>query len=503
MIHELYTTLSNLVPSFKELYKKNKLRIANKTTFNEILGHLLILYDDNTISLNLSDEEIIQLFRDLGYPYIIRDDVLKVIGAPHNWNQIISMLHWLSQVVDENTEGKRPSVDLLCDEETYTDTYEDTIFDIVRKGIEKKVRVDDLSHNYIHQQDIRSEEMRCVEMLQTINNETQAMRSQIETINQSYTPIEVISSQLEVISKEAHLASQSIDEYNSLLSSEETKIENETIRASSIQTTMNSIQDRMDEICETINNQAIDFDTYNTILKDNLADASHNNSLQAQIDGKNSKKVDLYTIYTDNTNIINMIMNDYKTKISAIHVSSPSLSLDMPKETYHSTYSEIISHVGGILADSKAYLESVIVSEGEKKVVLSGVVSDNRHLDDLIKQHDISIRLLKDNIQKIEKEKSSKEKDYESKKINITNDIYSYSNQLDKITKEVGEMEFEYTHITREYTQMMTLVKQHLEHSGQILLAVKKEHQDKLFVEADRLRTIKEELDSYINKRKK
>lgn len=67
MINELYNTLIALNTNFKDLFKRQKLKTPSKQTFNEILTQLLLLYDDNNASsLSLSDEEIIQLFRDLG-----------------------------------------------------------------------------------------------------------------------------------------------------------------------------------------------------------------------------------------------------------------------------------------------------------------------------------------------------------------------------------------------------------------------------------------------------
>lgn len=67
MINELYNTLIALNTNFRDLFKKQKLKTPSKTTFNEILTQLLMLYDDNSAPvLSLSDEEIIQLFRDLG-----------------------------------------------------------------------------------------------------------------------------------------------------------------------------------------------------------------------------------------------------------------------------------------------------------------------------------------------------------------------------------------------------------------------------------------------------
>lgn len=75
MINELYNTMIALNTNFKDLFKKQKLKTPSKTTFNEILTQLLMLYDDNdSPALNLSDEEIIQLFRDLGMlSFIIQD----------------------------------------------------------------------------------------------------------------------------------------------------------------------------------------------------------------------------------------------------------------------------------------------------------------------------------------------------------------------------------------------------------------------------------------------
>jgi SMC interacting uncharacterized protein involved in chromosome segregation len=157
MINELYNTLIALNTNFKDLFKRQKLKTPAKQTFNEILSQLLLLYDDNNASsINLTDEEIIQLFRDLGKAdpnqaihYVVREDILKIIGAPHNWTHAVSMLHWLSQVIE--AEGAGEETDLMADR--LSDAFqEESIFDIVRKGIDKRISAEELSKNYLSQE---------------------------------------------------------------------------------------------------------------------------------------------------------------------------------------------------------------------------------------------------------------------------------------------------------------------------------------------------------------
>lgn len=60
------------------------------------------------------------------------------------------MLHWLSQVIE--AEGAGEELDLMA-ERTSDGLPEENIFDIVRKGIEKKIGAEELSRNYLSQEE--------------------------------------------------------------------------------------------------------------------------------------------------------------------------------------------------------------------------------------------------------------------------------------------------------------------------------------------------------------
>lgn len=81
---------------------------------------------------------------------MVREDVLKIIGAPHNWTQAVSMLHWLSQVIEAEGAGEELN---LMEERTSEGVPEDNIFDVVRKGIEKRVGAEQLAKNYLSQEE--------------------------------------------------------------------------------------------------------------------------------------------------------------------------------------------------------------------------------------------------------------------------------------------------------------------------------------------------------------
>lgn len=76
---------------------------------------------------------------------------MKIIGAPHNWNHAVCMLHWLSQVIEAEGAGGE---DLNLMSEGFNEyAEEESIFDMVRKGIENRVTAEELSRNYLSQQE--------------------------------------------------------------------------------------------------------------------------------------------------------------------------------------------------------------------------------------------------------------------------------------------------------------------------------------------------------------
>ena len=159
--------------------------------------------------------------------------------------------------------------------------------------------------------------------------------------------------------------------------------------------------------------------------------------------------------------------------------------------------------VEGRLADVKNHLEEVLKAEGAKRVSLQILADSNREREVRRKQIEQEIRVLRDKIVGVEKEKSSREKDFESKRLTINNEILAQTNQLDKVKKEAAELEFESAQVARETEQMKTLIRQNIEQTCQMLLALKREHRDKLESEAGRLETVKEGLFSYMRQRKK
>lgn len=76
---------------------------------------------------------------------------MKIIGAPHNWHHGVSLLHWLSQIIE--TEGAGGEQFNLMAEGFNDDLEEESIFDMVRKGIENRVTAEELSRNFLSQQE--------------------------------------------------------------------------------------------------------------------------------------------------------------------------------------------------------------------------------------------------------------------------------------------------------------------------------------------------------------
>lgn len=84
---------------------------------------------------------------------MIRDDLLTVVGAPHNWQQAISLLHWLANVVDYDLnpyarlDSGMPS--LLQDSFEDSKKTKEDIFEVVREGIDKKIASHSLAADYV------------------------------------------------------------------------------------------------------------------------------------------------------------------------------------------------------------------------------------------------------------------------------------------------------------------------------------------------------------------
>lgn len=40
-----------------------------------------------------------ELFKSLGYPFVINKTYFQPVGAPHTWPQCLAMMDWLAEVV--------------------------------------------------------------------------------------------------------------------------------------------------------------------------------------------------------------------------------------------------------------------------------------------------------------------------------------------------------------------------------------------------------------------
>ena len=169
LVNDLYAILSNLNPTYKETFKKQKLKSPSKQTFTELFAELLSIYGGNISGLSFSDEETVQFVKDLGrltphllgYPYFVREDCLRIVGAPHNWAHVLSILHFLAQTVefklqeDKEEANKQGSdeMDLLNENfEPEPAPKEEDIFEVLRKGIEKRLTAAEMGKNYLQQQ---------------------------------------------------------------------------------------------------------------------------------------------------------------------------------------------------------------------------------------------------------------------------------------------------------------------------------------------------------------
>lgn len=45
------------------------------------------------------NEEFPQIFKLLGYPFVINQSTMKTVNVPHSWPTILGALHWLSELI--------------------------------------------------------------------------------------------------------------------------------------------------------------------------------------------------------------------------------------------------------------------------------------------------------------------------------------------------------------------------------------------------------------------
>eukprot|EP01031_Cornospumella_fuschlensis_P033670 gene33670-40733_t len=80
--------------SLKSLY-----RPTNKEFYSIVL-FLFKMLDGNYVCVGKMEDEIITMFKFLGYPYALSKSSLSAVGSPHAWPQVLAALLWLTELLN-------------------------------------------------------------------------------------------------------------------------------------------------------------------------------------------------------------------------------------------------------------------------------------------------------------------------------------------------------------------------------------------------------------------
>lgn len=83
------------------------IKVPSLNVFQKLFNKMLPMYDpllDDPESIDL--KELPQIIKALGYPYYLKENIFDNVGAPTCWQHAISILHWLSQVIQEMSDNK-------------------------------------------------------------------------------------------------------------------------------------------------------------------------------------------------------------------------------------------------------------------------------------------------------------------------------------------------------------------------------------------------------------
>merc|ERR1719235_413112 len=83
--------------------REKDLRSPTRNNFYDLMGFLLqLIYQVKAIDPKraATEEEVLKVFRQFRYPYVLNKSFLTAIGAPGTWPQLLAALHWLVRVIE-------------------------------------------------------------------------------------------------------------------------------------------------------------------------------------------------------------------------------------------------------------------------------------------------------------------------------------------------------------------------------------------------------------------
>lgn len=81
------------------------LKILSQPTnkvYQDIVYFMIKLIDPNFVPMGKTDEDIISIFKFLGYPFTINKSNIAAVGSPHAWPHMLASINWLSEMVTYN-----------------------------------------------------------------------------------------------------------------------------------------------------------------------------------------------------------------------------------------------------------------------------------------------------------------------------------------------------------------------------------------------------------------
>lgn len=179
------------------------------------------------------------------------------------------------------------------------------------------------------------------------------------------------------------------------------------------------------------------------------------------------------------------------------------VSIQSPSEEYRRAVIELQAATESRLSQNRHKIEEIHKQQIAKQMELSALQAEEQELKERVERLHNASKKIRDQKIHLEREKTSKEKDLESKKLQLNNEVLGLSNQLDRLLKDLQQLEFEQQTATRELEQAKGLVLQAVEQNRLMLLALKKQHIEKLGVEEQRTGNIKSGLTQYLLQRKR
>ena len=117
--------------------------------FNNIVQFLFRLIDPNLSCPGKFEDEVIQMFKYIRYPYNISKNGLSAVGSPHSWPQLLASLMWLIELLEYDEEVMNNNEDEMNDFGELDDpsATEKVFFSYLRKAYVSFLGGDDDAYN--------------------------------------------------------------------------------------------------------------------------------------------------------------------------------------------------------------------------------------------------------------------------------------------------------------------------------------------------------------------